>query len=102
MSTSLPPLEILLKAIKSGSCKFIQLTPEKRDEEHNKYLKKIEKGEVVLRQRKPRSDKGKRHRGQEVLDCYDSTYHYVYFFSFSFPFLVTWLLFSHMTLTTFY
>lgn len=71
MSTSLPPLEILLKAIKSGTCKFVSLTPDQREEENHKYLEKVEKGEIVLHQRSQRSDKGKRRKGHKVSDTPD-------------------------------
>lgn len=62
LSTSLPPLQILLDAIKSGECKFIELTPEQRKEEERLYQDKVRTGEIVLKPRATRKDKGKKRK----------------------------------------
>jgi hypothetical protein len=58
LSSSLPPLTILLEALKSGDCKFVKLSAAERKEREAAYQAKIASGEVVLVKRKHRSDAG--------------------------------------------
>jgi hypothetical protein len=66
LSTSLPPLQELLDAIKSGQCKFVKLTTEQRKAEDDQYRKKIESGEITVQVRATRKDKGKKRKVREV------------------------------------
>ena len=47
LSTSLPPLQILLDAIKSGQCKFVQLTPKEYKKEDDEYHEKLKNGDII-------------------------------------------------------
>jgi len=60
LSTSLPPLQILLDAIKSGQCKFVRLTPEEYNKEDDEYHEKLRNGDIIPRECKTRKDKGKK------------------------------------------
>lgn len=62
LSTSLPLLRKLLTAIDTGSCKFVKLTAEELRKRLETYKKKVESGELKIRERKTRSDAGKRKR----------------------------------------
>lgn len=62
LSTSLPLLRKLLNAINTGDCKFIKLTAEERHKRLETYKKKVANGELKVRERKIRSDAGKRKR----------------------------------------
>lgn len=62
LSTSLPLLRKLLNAIDTGDCKFVKLTAEERRKRLETYKKKVAKGEIKVRERKIRSDAGKRKR----------------------------------------
>ena len=62
LSTSLPSLQKLLNAINTGDCKFVKLTAEERRKRLETYKKKIANGELKVRERKTRSDAGKRKR----------------------------------------
>jgi hypothetical protein len=68
LSTSLPPLQELLDAIKSGKCKFVKLTAEERQAEDEKYNEKIQSGEVVVKVRATRKDKGKKRKARVTSD----------------------------------
>lgn len=59
LSTSLPPLQALLDAIKSGTCKFVRLTHGDRKVREAEYYKKVEAGEIDIG-RKKRKDAGKK------------------------------------------
>ena len=61
LSTSLPPLQILLDAIKSRQCKFVQLTSEEYKED-NEYHKKLKNGDIIPHECKTRKDKGKKQK----------------------------------------
>jgi hypothetical protein len=65
LSTSLPPLQQLLEAIESGQCKFVKLTSEQRKAKDDKYQERIKNGEISVRVRAPRKDKGKKRKGQK-------------------------------------
>jgi hypothetical protein len=60
LSTSLPPLQALLDAIKNGSCKFVKLTREECKAREAEYYQKIQAGEIQVRTRKRRKDAGKK------------------------------------------
>jgi hypothetical protein len=62
LSTSLPLLRKLLNAIDTGDCKFVKLTAEERRKRLETYKKKVANGEIKIRERKTRSDAGKRKR----------------------------------------
>jgi hypothetical protein len=62
LSTSLPLLRKLLNAIDTGDCKFVKLTAEERRKRLETYKKKVANGEIKARERKIRSDAGKRKR----------------------------------------
>lgn len=62
LSTSLPPLQVLLDAIKSGECKFIKLTADEVRDEDDLYREKIRNGEIILKERATRKDKGKKRK----------------------------------------
>jgi hypothetical protein len=58
LSTSLPPLQALLDAIKHGNCKFVRLSREELKAREADYHKKIQTGEIQVVQRKKRKDAG--------------------------------------------
>ncbi|KAJ6608429.1 hypothetical protein B0H10DRAFT_2067914 [Mycena sp. CBHHK59/15] len=58
MSTSLPALQELLNALKSGKCHFVKLTPEELKERKAKFRADIAAGLVKAKERAPRNDKG--------------------------------------------
>ena len=60
LSTSLPSLRKLLNTIDTGDCKFVKLTAEERCKCQETYKKKVANGEIKFRERKIRSDTGKR------------------------------------------
>ena len=62
LSTSLPSLRKLLNAIDTGDCKFVKLTAEEHRKCQETYKKKVANGEIKGRERKIRSDAGKRKR----------------------------------------
>jgi hypothetical protein len=62
LSTSLPLLRKLLNAIDNGDCKFVKLTAEETSKRLETYKKRVESGELKIRERKIRSDAGKRKR----------------------------------------
>ena len=62
LSTSLPPLQKLLDAIKSMECKFVRLTPEQYKKEDDEYHEKLNNGKIILRERMTRKDKGKKRK----------------------------------------
>jgi hypothetical protein len=69
LSTSLPLLRKLLNAIDTGDCKFVKLTAEALRKCLETYKKKVANGEIKIRERKIRSDAGKRKRkAQDGLD----------------------------------
>ena len=57
LSTSLPPLQGLLDAIKTGNCKFVRLTREERTLREVAYNEKVALGEIHVG-RKKRKDAG--------------------------------------------
>ncbi|KAJ6626527.1 hypothetical protein B0H10DRAFT_1998713 [Mycena sp. CBHHK59/15] len=58
MSTSLPTLQELLNALKSGKCHFVKLTPEELKERKAKFRADVVAGLVKAKERAPRNDKG--------------------------------------------
>lgn len=52
LSTSVPPLQKLLDAIKTRDCKFIKLTPDEHHAHLETYKKKIADGEIKICKRK--------------------------------------------------
>jgi hypothetical protein len=69
LSTSLSLLRKLLNAIDTGDCKFVKLSAEERRKRLETYKKKIASGELKIRERKTRSDAGKRKRkNREISD----------------------------------
>jgi hypothetical protein len=62
LSTSLGPLQVLLDAIDSGSCKFVKLTRDQQKQREAAYNAKLKSGEVTQRARKPRKDLGKKRK----------------------------------------
>ena len=68
LSTSLPALQQLLDAIKSGKCQFVKLTAEQRKAEDDEYRKKIESGQITVQARATRKDKGKKRKAREATE----------------------------------
>lgn len=69
LSTSLSLLRKLLNAIDTGDCKFVKMSAEERRKRLETYKKKIASGELKIRERKTRSDAGKRKRkNREISD----------------------------------
>ena len=70
LSTSLPPLQMLLDAIKSGNCKFVELTREELKAREKEYQRKVQAGEIQVGTRKKRKDAGKKRskRGSKKVD----------------------------------
>ena len=68
LSTSLEPLRQLVDALKSGSCKFVKLTREDWEKRRKEYYAKIDSGEIRSRERKKRSDAGKKRKARDMDD----------------------------------
>jgi hypothetical protein len=62
LSTSIPPLQTLLEAIKTGTCKFIMLLHEECRKREEEYNFKIKDGDAQLPQWKKRKDGGKKRK----------------------------------------
>jgi hypothetical protein len=60
VSSSLPPLRVLMDALTAGTCKFVKLSASEKKEREAAYMAKIASGEVEVRKRKRRSDAGVR------------------------------------------
>jgi hypothetical protein len=73
LSTSLPPLQKLLDGIKSGECKFVQLTPEQYKKEDDEYHEKLNNGEIILHEHMTRKDKGKKRKVRETSEDYSGS-----------------------------
>lgn len=68
-SSALGPLRRLIDAINAGNCKFVKLTAEERRKRLETYKAKIVAGELKARERKTRSDAGKKKkRKRQQLD----------------------------------
>jgi len=63
LSSSVPALSKLNDALKSGKCKFVQLSPEEKKKRFEAYQEKLTTGEIQPFQRKRRSDAGSRREG---------------------------------------
>jgi hypothetical protein len=59
LGNSLPPLKELYDALVDDKCKFIKLTVEQSKNHRETYEQKIASGQVVVKARRQRSDKGK-------------------------------------------
>ncbi|KAJ7867125.1 hypothetical protein B0H13DRAFT_2352073 [Mycena leptocephala] len=62
LTTSLPVLRTLLNAIKSGTCKFVRLTPIKLKARKVQYEADIAEGKITGKQHNPRSDIGRKRK----------------------------------------
>jgi hypothetical protein len=67
-SSALGPLRTLIDAINAGECKFVKLKPEERQKRLETYKAKITAGELKARERKTRSDAGKKKKRKRHSD----------------------------------
>jgi hypothetical protein len=65
-SSTLGPLRRLIDAINAGDCKFVKLTAEECRKRLQTYKAKIVAGELKARERKIRSDAGKKKKRKRV------------------------------------
>jgi hypothetical protein len=71
-SLALAPLRRLIDAINAGECKFVRLKAEERQKRLETYKAKIAAGELKARERKTRSDAGKKKKRKRHSD-YDAS-----------------------------
>lgn len=70
LSSALKPLSTLRNALRDGTCKFVCLSPQEVKQRVAAYHDKVRCGQLPVRKRKPRKDKGTvRHKiSQAVVD----------------------------------
>ena len=62
LSTSVPPLQTLVLAIKNGTCKFRTLTKPELEQRQVEYAEKVASGEIAVKKKRTRSDKGTKRK----------------------------------------
>ncbi len=64
LGTQVPPLEKLVKALEEDKCKFVRLSAEQVAEKAAAHARAIKAGEIVVKERKRRSDAGKKRNAK--------------------------------------